>query len=118
MIRPKLEASFPVGYRFGKRSGICTKLNGFVKPFNNPSTAGVLTVVRIIAGILNQSGAGRGVATSPSRTQCHACKIQSLSGPPSMASCGGGEIHPHLAFVFCGCAVILCFFGSEEWYVY
>src|SRR3954447_21803084 len=44
MIRLKLDGSFPAGYRFGNRSGTCTKLNGLVKPFSNPRTAGVLTV--------------------------------------------------------------------------
>jgi hypothetical protein len=58
-------------------------------PLSNPNTAGVLTVVRIIAGNLNHSGAGRGVATSLSSTQCHPCKIQLLSGSPSTASSGG-----------------------------
>src|ERR1700687_4073506 len=71
MTRPKLEGSFPAGYKFGKRSGTWTKLNGLVNPFSNRRTAGVLTVVRIMAGTANHAGAGRGVAISPSKTQCH-----------------------------------------------
>ena len=38
-MSPKLDGSFPAGYRFGNRSGTCTKLNGLVKPFSNPEAA-------------------------------------------------------------------------------
>ena len=55
---------------------------------SNPRIAGVLTVMRIIAGTRNHSGDGRGVATSPSSTQCHAPRTQSLSGSSSTASWG------------------------------
>jgi len=58
---------FQVGTNRGKRSGTWTKLNGLVNPFIIPRMAGVLTVIRIMAGIENHSGTGRGVATSPSK---------------------------------------------------
>src|SRR5438445_465043 len=98
MRTPKLEASLPGGYKFGNSSGTCTKLNGLVNPLSTPRTAGVLTVILIIAGKRNQGGTGRGLAISPSNTQCHASGSQSLDGSSSKKSFGGYRYPSPCAF--------------------
>src|SRR5438105_15228179 len=81
MMRLKFDGSFPTGYKLGNSSGTWTKLNGLVNSLSIPRTAGVLTVILIMAGMENHSGVARGFATSPSSIQCHASNTQLFSAP-------------------------------------